>query len=150
MGPAGAYCPHRRASWRTALIRSLERWLLITNAAVGFFAGLALLVVPSAFMAVLNIQLDAAGTTMARLYGAELVGFNIATWMSRRLPIPRPIVLGHVANESLTAIAFVVAAIGGLGNALLWPLALTAALFALGYSLVAITRRPSGAAVASR
>jgi len=128
----------------------LERWFVIANAVVGFSAGLALIVVPSAFMSMLNIQIDAAGTAMARLYGAELVGFNIATWMSRRVPVPRPIVLGHVANETLTAMAFAVAANSGVGNLLVWPLALAAGVFALGYAWIAVARRTTSAAVPGR
>ena len=104
---------------------------------MGLAVGVALVVVPALFLGVLGIQIDSAGTALARLYGAELLGFNVATVLGRQGSAVRPIVLGHVVNESLTAIIFVGAAISGLGNGLLWPLAGLAALFAVGFALVA-------------
>jgi hypothetical protein len=88
-------------------------------------------------------HIDPTGTALARLYGAELLGFNVATALARPGSLVRPIVLGHVVNESLTAIIFVDVAISGLGNALVWPLAVTAALFAIGFGILAIQPRRS-------
>ena len=87
--------------------------------------------------------LPISGSALAQLYGAELVGFNVATWTYRHPPFVRPIVIGHVVNESLTATVLVLGAIGGLGNAFVWLFAVVAATFAIGFGWLAI--QPSGA-----
>ena len=114
------------------------RWLIIANVVVGLTAGIGLLVQPTGLLSVLGLQTDPVGTAFARLYGAELIGFNIATWLLWNVSPPsRPVVLGHIANEGLTAVVAAGAAASGLGNLLVWGLAVLAATFAIGYAVVA-------------
>lgn len=111
--------------------------LLTANAIAGLVSGVALLVVPGAFLSILGLELDTAGTAFARLYGAELLGFNVATWLSRNLvPPPSAIIRGHIANEGLTALVIALIAAAGLGNPLVWGVAAVAAAFAIGYLVV--------------
>ena len=117
--------------------------LIMANAIVGFAAGLALLTLPGAFMSVLGQSTDAAGIAYARLYGAELLGFSLATWLARDASATamRPIVYGHIVNESLTAVVVAAAAVAGTGNLLLWPLAALVAGFAVAYLIAAVRSR---------
>lgn len=101
-----------------------------------------MLVVPGLFLSLLGLTTDPTGLTFVRLYGAELAGFNVATWLVRSsVPLSRPIVIGHVVNESLTAVIVALAAWSALGNAIVWLLAATAGAFALGYLALALSRR---------
>ena len=116
--------------------------MLSVNAIVGMVSGVALLAAPALFLSLLGLATDQTGTTFARLYGAELAGFNVATWLVRSsLPPSRPIVFGHVVNESLTAGVVALAAWSALGNPLVWLLALTAGGFACAYLAVAFASR---------
>jgi len=113
------------------------RGLLSVNAIVGALAGAGLVVVPAVFLGILGIQANATGEVLARLYGVELLGFNAATWLARAPgPVSRPIVVGHVVNESLTAVVLGAAAINGMGNLLVVGFALVSAAFAAGYALL--------------
>lgn len=91
------------------------------------------------FLSTFGLQTDPVGLSFARLYGAELIGFNVATWLSRNASPPSmPIVRGHIANEGLTAVVAAIAAVTGLGNLLVWGLVALAALFAVGYAAIAM------------
>ncbi|MBA3687247.1 MAG: hypothetical protein H0W81_00180 [Chloroflexi bacterium] len=123
------------------------RFLLVLNAVFGLGAGVGLAVLPELFLSTLGLQTDQVGTAFARLYGAELIGFNIATWLTRNdWPPSTPIVRGHIANEGLTAVVAAAAGASGLGNLLVWGLAALAALFSLGYLTVALQRDGGGLA----
>jgi hypothetical protein len=75
-------------------------WFIGLNAAVGLGAGIALLVLPDVFLTVLGVSTDPTGTLVARLFGADLLGFNVTTWLVRDIrPVPRSVVVGHTANE---------------------------------------------------
>ena len=116
--------------------------LLKINAVVGLVTGIGLVLAPTIVLNILGATTDPTGTNFARLYGAELIGFNVATWLasSGDARSQRMLVLGHVANESLTAVIAVIAAGSGLGDVLLWGVALLAGAFALAFSVVATQR----------
>ena len=115
------------------------RWLLATNALVGGAAGVILIVAPMFMASIVGLALDDVGAMWARLYGAELAGFNVATWLAQdRGPDARRIVvLGHAVNESLT-FGVLAISIGGLGaNAFGWAFAAVALAFAVAFILAA-------------
>lgn len=118
-----------------------SRWLLSINAIVGGISGAGLVLVPAAFLGILGISPDASGEILARLYGAELLGFNVSTWIARQTtPAPPSIVWGHVVNESLTAVVLAMAAVGAMGNLLVSGFALASAAFAAAYVLLLRSR----------
>lgn len=119
------------------------RTLLTLNALIGLAVGVVLLLVPAAMMSVLGQSTDGTGTAYARLYGAELLGLNVATWFARNgsADVWRPVIYGHVVNESLTALVIAATALGGLGNLLLWGLVLVSGAFAVAFVLAALTVR---------
>jgi len=110
---------------------------LAVNAATGLVLGLVLILVPRPFLAFNGIEADAVGLTIARLFGAEFIGFNIATWMARSSSDPsarRIVVLGHFVSESLGFILALLAKLAGLGNALFWGIVAVYLFFALGFA----------------
>jgi len=52
---------------------------LAVNAVTGLILGLVLILVPQPFLVFNGVQTDAVGLTIAQLFGAEFIGFNIAT-----------------------------------------------------------------------
>jgi hypothetical protein len=120
------------------------RLFLTLNALSGVAIGIALLALPGPFLDLLDIAVDRAGIALARLYGAGLVGFGLVTWLLRQArPVSFPVVAGHLANETLTALVLVTAAMEGLGNGLVVALAGLAALFAVGYARLALAVEPA-------
>jgi len=116
------------------------RLLLTVDALVGLVAGLALLLVPDLFASLSGLSMAPTGILVARLYGGELAGFSLATWLARGGASPRgPIVLGHIVNESLTAIVVALGLLSGFGGPLLAALAATAAALAIVFWVTALT-----------
>ena len=120
------------------------RAFLAVNALTGLVFGLGFLVIPQVFFSLLGLEASSALDTMARIYGAELIGFNIATWLAVGEPAwRRPVIVGHAFNESLDTVLLVMAVIGGVANTLTWGLVAVTAVFAAGYLWLA--SRPADA-----
>ena len=102
--------------------------------------GASLLIAPSLFLAIFGQAETPAVTVYARLYGAELLGFSVATWLVRNASPDGqlPIVYGHVVNESLMAIVIVAAAVSGVGNMLVWAIAVLPTAFAVAFAVAAL------------
>ena len=119
-------------------------WFIGINAAVGLGAGIALLLLPDVFLTVLGVSTDRTGSLVARLFGADLIGFNLTTWLVRDIrPIPRLLFLGQTVNESLSGIIFLAAAVQGVGNVLVPGFGILALAFAAGYGWLAAGSDPS-------
>ena len=103
---------------------------------VGFITGFVLLVFPTTLLGMNGIQADAAGITLARLLGAEFIGFNLVTWMSKNPgneSTRRMVVFSHSVSETLGFIVLLYARLNGLGNNMLWSFVAVYFIFALGY-----------------
>jgi hypothetical protein len=115
------------------------QFLLRANAAVGLGFGIGLLIVPRLLLGLYGFSLDGADLVPARLYGAELLGFNVATWLAAAQAYrgARPaIVIGHVFNEAIGALVTVVSLLAGLGNGLAWSVVGLQVAFAAGFIAV--------------
>lgn len=118
------------------------RLFITANSVVGLGFGVVLLAAPGPLAALLGLHLQGTAALMARLYGAELCGFGVATWLAREVrPLSAGLVVGHVSNETLTAAVLFAAALSGLGNVLLPVLALAPTVFALGYLALTVRLR---------
>ena len=112
------------------------RTFLSLNAVVGLAFGIILLFVPGYLLDLNGIHADAAAIMIARLFGAEFIGFNIVTWRERNdegAPGQRLVVIGHAVSESLGFIITLISRLSGLGNDLFWGIVGAYLLFALGY-----------------
>ena len=117
-----------------------QRNLLIVNAVVGLVGGAALVLSPTAVAATLGLALGDGGAIVARLYGAELLGFNVAGWVLKDggPAARRGIILGHVVNETGTAVVLGIAVAAGLGNLLVVGLLVVVALLAIAFIAAAL------------
>ena len=110
--------------------------LLTTSSSIGFAFGLGLVVAPDFLLGQYGLSTNGAGVALARLLGAELIGFNIATFLARRDPEgegARLAVLGHAVSEPIGALATLAALLTGVGNPMLWSVFALYALFSAAY-----------------
>ena len=111
-------------------------WLTIA-AVVAVVFGLAFVLVTGPLLSVYGITLDKAGTLVAQLFGASLLGFAVLNWFARGVTdreARQAILLANLASD---AVGFVMALIGqlaGVANALGWSTVALYLLLALGFA----------------
>jgi len=114
----------------------LSTWLTIA-AVVAVVFGLAFVLVTGPLLSVYGITLDKAGTLVAQLFGASLLGFAVLNWFARGVTdreARQAILLANLASD---AVGFVMALIGqlaGVANALGWSTVALYLLLALGFA----------------
>ncbi|HEY6202380.1 MAG TPA: hypothetical protein VI056_05000 [Candidatus Limnocylindria bacterium] len=95
--------------------------LLAIAAIVAVAFGVGFVVVSGPLLALYGVTLDKAGTLIAQLFGAALIGLGVINWSARSAPDEgRFVVLGNLVGD---AAGFVVALLGqlaGVANALGW------------------------------
>ena len=115
------------------------RMLLAAGAVVGFAFGVALLLAPGLLLTVYGLATDSTGELLARLFGVELIGFNVATWVARESDprasgsAARAVIRAHLVSETIGAVVSAFAAARGLGNFLFWSVVAVYALLAAGF-----------------
>ena len=114
----------------------LSTWLTIA-AVVAVVFGLAFVLVTGPLLSFYGITLDKAGTLVAQLFGASLLGFAVLNWFARGVTdreARQAILLANLASD---AVGFVMALIGqlaGVANALGWSTVALYLLLALGFA----------------
>ena len=109
--------------------------LLLFKAIVSVVSGLALLLLPSAFMGLAGVTLDASGVVMARLVGALLVGIAVICWSARNADPSvgrEALVLGLFVADTLGFVVILLAQLAGLMTAFGWVFVLLWLLLAAG------------------
>lgn len=115
------------------------RMLLSVNAVVGLIFGLGLLLTPGLLLGMYGLATDSVGSLLARLFGVEFVGFNVATWVAREADpraagsASRAVVRGHLVSETIGAVVSAAAALQGLGSPMLWSVVAVYAIFAAAF-----------------
>jgi hypothetical protein len=96
---------------------------LSVKAIISIVCGLALLLIPGAFMGLAGVTLDPGGTVMARLAGALLIGIAIMCWTARNADPSvgrEAFVLGLFVADALGFVVILLAQLAGLMTALGW------------------------------
>ncbi len=96
---------------------------LPVKAIISVVSGLALLLVPGAFMGLAGVTLDVSGVTMARMLGAMLVGIAVICWSARNADpgVGREaLVLGLFVADTLGFVVILLAQLSGLMTAFGW------------------------------
>lgn len=109
--------------------------LLLFKAIVSVVSGLALLLLPSAFMGLAGVTLDVSGVVMARLVGALLVGIAVICWSARNADPSvgrEALVLGLFVADTLGFVVILLAQLAGLMTAFGWVFVLLWLLLAAG------------------
>jgi hypothetical protein len=97
--------------------------LLSVKAIISIVCGLALLLIPGAFMGLAGVNLDPSGTMMARLVGALLIGIAVMCWTARNADpgVGREaFVLGLFVGDTLGFVVMLLAQLAGLMTAFGW------------------------------
>ena len=99
--------------------------LLLVALVVEALAALAFIAMPGPALAPLGVALDPVGTSMARLFGAAVLGLTVLlwhAWSSTDPALKRVTVRTLVVYWLASAVLMAVTLLGGLMNALGWSL----------------------------
>jgi hypothetical protein len=112
--------------------------LLLTIAAVvAAVFGLAFVLVSGPLLSLYGITLDPAGTLVAQLFGATLIGFAVLNWFARNISDRGALQAVVMANLVTDVVGFVMILLGQLArvaNALGWSSVAIYLLLALGFA----------------
>lgn len=116
---------------------------LVAGAWAGLALGIALILAPGAVIEMFGFATSATAELLARLLGAESIGFAlIGAWLGSDRRIRNQIVRAHLIAESVAGVASVMAIRAGGGGGLAWAIPAIYIGFALvwAYLLVALPR----------
>jgi len=109
--------------------------LLLVKAIISVVSGLALLLLPGAFMGLAGVTLDASGAVMARMVGALLVGIAVICWFAKNADPSvgrEALVLGLFVADTLGFVVILLAQLAGLMTAFGWVFVVLWLLLAAG------------------
>ena len=114
----------------------LSTWLTIA-AVVAVVFGLAFVLVTGPLLSFYGITLDKAGTLVAQLFGASLIGFAVLNWFARGVTdreARQAIVLANLASDTVGFVMALIGQLAGVANALGWSTVALYLLLALGFA----------------
>jgi hypothetical protein len=118
--------------------------LLVVAAAVAAIFGVGLVVASGPLLSIYGITLDKAGTVVAQLQGAALIGFAVLDWFARDVsdpPARNAVVLGNLAGAVVGFVVILIAQLAGVANALGWSTVGIYLLVALAFAYVRFGQR---------
>ena len=111
--------------------------LLTIAAVVAVVFGLAFVLVTGPLLSFYGITLDKAGTLVAQLFGAALIGFAVLNWFARGVTdreARQAIVLANLASDTVGFVMALIGQLAGVANALGWSTVALYLLLALGFA----------------
>ena len=114
----------------------LSTWLTIA-AVVAVVFGLAFVLVTGPLLSFYGITLDKAGTLVAQLFGAALMGFAVLNWFARNVTdreARQAILLANLASDTVGFVMALIGQLAGVANALGWSTVALYLLLALGFA----------------
>ena len=114
----------------------LSTWLTIA-AVVAVVFGLAFVLVTGPLLSFYGVTLDKAGTLVAQLFGAALIGFAVLNWFARGVTdreARQAIVLANLASDTVGFVMALIGQLAGVANALGWSTVALYLLLALGFA----------------
>jgi hypothetical protein len=113
--------------------------LLVVAAVIGAIFGVAFVVVSGPLLAVYGITLDKAGTLVAQLFGALLIGLAVLNWFARNVTDPEArnaVVFGNLVGDVVGFVVILIGQLAGIANALGWANVAIYLLLAMGFAYV--------------
>lgn len=123
--------------------------LLILQAVVALFFGVALALAPAPLLTLYGITLSPAGLAIGRLLGAAFLTMGGIAWFSRSVAdegAQRALMAGFCVGQTLGFVFALSAQLQGLANALGWSTVALYLLLALGFAYFLITAPATHAA----
>lgn len=120
--------------------------LLMVAAVIGAAFGVAFVVASGPLLAIYGITLDKAGTLVAQLFGALLIGVAVLNWFARNVTDPearQAVVVGNLTGDVVGFVVILIGQLAGIANALGWANVAIYLLLALGFAYVQFMQRSS-------
>ena len=113
--------------------------LLVVAAVISAVFGVAFVVASGPLLAVYGITLDKAGTLVAQLFGALLIGLAVLNWFARNVTDPQArqaVVFGNLTGDVVGFVVILIGQLAGIANAIGWSSVAIYLLLALGFAYV--------------
>jgi uncharacterized membrane protein YfcA len=113
--------------------------LLVVAAVIGAVFGVGFVVASGPLLGIYGITLDKAGTLVAQLFGALLIGIATLNWFARNVTDPearQAVVLGNLVGDVVGFVVILIGQLSGIANALGWSNVAIYLLLALGFAYV--------------
>ncbi len=120
--------------------------LLMVAAVIGAAFGVAFVVASGPLLAIYGITLDKAGTLVAQLFGALLIGVAVLNWFARDVTDPearQAVVVGNLTGDVVGFVVILIGQLAGIANVLGWANVAIYLLLALGFAYVQFMQRSS-------
>jgi hypothetical protein len=121
--------------------------LLVVAAIIGAAFGVAFVVATGPLLSVYGITLDKAGTLVAQLFGALLIGLAVLNWFARNVTDPearQAVVYGNLVGDVIGFVVILIGQLAGIANAVGWSSVAIYLLLALGFAYVQFMQPRSG------
>ena len=113
--------------------------LLAVAAVIGAVFGVGFVVASGPVLAIYGITLDKAGTLVAQLFGALLIGLATLNWFARNVTereARQAVVLGNLVGDVVGFIVILIGQLSGIANTVGWSNVAIYLLLALGFAYV--------------
>lgn len=99
-------------------------WLFGASAAATALFGAGLLLMPEALLALYGLSVNADAAPVARVLGAQLLGYTVLEWLALRGEhgVRAATLRAVLPAEVLSFVAVLIAALQGTGNVMIWGL----------------------------
>ena len=113
--------------------------LLLVSALIAGVFGVAFVVASGPLLSVYGVTLDKAGTLVAQLFGASLIGVAVLNWLARNVTDPdarRAVVVANLTQDGVGFVVILIGQLAGIPNALGWSNVAIYLLLALAFGYV--------------
>jgi uncharacterized membrane protein YfcA len=113
--------------------------LLTIAAVIAAVFGIGFVIASGPLLSIYGITLDKAGTVVAQLFGALLIGIALLNWLARNVTDPeaqRAIVLGNLAGDVIGFVVILLGQLAGIANTLGWINVAIYLLLTLGFAYI--------------
>lgn len=113
--------------------------LLVVAAVIAAVFGVGFVVASGPLLSIYGVALDKAGTLVAQLFGASLIGVAVLNWLARNVTDPdarRAVVFANLAQDVVGFVAILIGQLAGIPNTLGWSSVAIYLFLALGFGYV--------------
>jgi len=113
--------------------------LLVVAAVIAAVFGVAFVVASGPLLSIYGVTLDKAGTLVAQLFGASLIGVAVLNWLARNVTDPdarRAVIFANLTQDVVGFVVILIGQLAGIPNAFGWSNVAIYLLLALGFGYI--------------
>ena len=113
--------------------------LLVLAAVIAAVFGVAFVVASGPLLSIYGVTLDKAGTLVAQLFGASLIGVAVLNWLARNVTDPdarRAVIFANLTQDVVGFVVILIGQLAGIPNAFGWSNVAIYLLLALGFGYI--------------